>query len=75
LDGEGEGDDFGMGAGWGGVCDGDAERRCGFAVAGGVDVVGVHERVDGAVVGEGGGGVGDVVGVCGFTDLRGGAVA
>jgi hypothetical protein len=40
-----------------------------------VDVVGVHEGVDGAVVGEAGGGVGNVVGICGGDCLGGGAVA
>jgi len=62
-------------AGWGGICYGDAERCGCFAVSGGVDVVGVHEGVDCAVVGEGGCGVGDVVGVCGCDYLGGGAVA
>lgn len=75
LDGEGEGDGFGVLAGGGSVCDGEGERGGGFAVAGGVDVVGVREGVDGAVVGEAGGGVGDVVGVCGGDCLGGGAVA
>lgn len=75
LDGEGERDGFGEFAGRRSVCDGDGEGRGGFAVAGGVDVVGVHERVDGAVVGEAGGGVGDVVGVCGGDCLGGSAVA
>lgn len=75
LDGERERDGLGELAGWGGVCDGDGEGRCGFAVAGGVDVVGVHEGVDGAVVGEAGSGVGDVVRVCGGDYLGGGAVA
>jgi hypothetical protein len=40
-----------------------------------VDVVGVHEGVDGAVVGEAGSGVRDVVRVCGGDCLGGGAVA
>jgi len=75
VDGEGEGDGFGVFAGWGGVGDGDGEGCGCFADAGGVDVPGVHEGVDGAVVGEAGGGVGDVVGVCGGDHLGGGAVA
>ena len=40
-----------------------------------MDEVGVHIGANGAVVGEIGGGVGDVVGVCGGDCLGGGAVA
>jgi hypothetical protein len=75
LDGEGERDGCGVGAGWGGVCYGDAERCSCFAVSRGVDVVGVHEGVDCAVVGKRGGSVGDVIGVCCCDDLGGGVVA
>lgn len=75
LDRKGERDGFGEFAGGRSVGDGDGEGCGGFAVAGGVDVVGVHEGVDGAVVGEAGGGVGDVVGVCGGDCLGVGAVA
>jgi len=75
LDGEGEGDACGVGACGRSVCHGDVEGCGCFAVAGGVDVVRVHEGVDGAVVREVGGRVGDVVGLCGQDGLGGDAIA
>jgi hypothetical protein len=68
LDGEGEGDCFGVRAGWGGIGNGQAEGGGCGAVSGGVVLVAVVVGVNGAVVGNlwVGGGVGEVVGVgCG----------
>lgn len=61
LDGEGERDGFGVGAGWVGGGDGEFGRGVEVAVSGGVDVVGVLEGVDGAVGLGWGRGVGDLV--------------
>jgi hypothetical protein len=77
LDGEGEGDCFGVRAGWGGVGDGKGEGGGCGAVAGGVVLIAVIVGVDGAGVGNlwVRGGVGEVVGVSCGDCVGGGAGA
>jgi hypothetical protein len=73
LDGEGEGDCFGVRASWRSGCDGEGEGGGCGAVAGGVVLVAVVVGVDGAGVGDlwVRSGVGEVVGV-GYGDRVGG---